>query len=48
MDNERKIYSSRYVRVWQTYDSFGFSVIVNFDYKDLIIRVGTLVFCIGG
>ena len=38
---------TKYFHLYHTIDSFGFSVILNIDYWDLIVRVGTLVFVIG-
>lgn len=38
---------SKYLRIWHTFDSFGFSLILNIDYWNLILRIGTIVFCIG-
>lgn len=41
------LYDSKYLRVFHTFDSFGFSMILNIDYWNLILRIGTIVFCIG-
>ena len=44
---EKKIFSSKYLHIWQTFDDFGFSIILNFDYIRLIVRFGSVVFVIG-
>lgn len=44
---EKKIFNSKYLRIWQTFDDFGFSVILNFDYIRLIVRFGSIVLVIG-
>ena len=41
------LYDSKYLRVFNTFDSFGFSLILNIDYWNLVLRIGTIVFCIG-
>ena len=41
------LYRSKYFGAWFTLDTFGFSVILNIDYMDLIIRIGALVVLIG-
>ena len=43
---EKKIFSSKYLRIWQTFDDFGFSIL-NFDYIRLIVRFGSIVLVIG-
>ena len=45
--SEIKIFSTKYLRIWHTLDSFGFSVVLNLDYVNLIVRIGTIVVVIG-
>jgi len=44
---EIKIFSSKFLRIWNTFDTFGFSVVLNLEYVNLVVRVGTIVIVLG-